>query len=233
MKKATQWALMTLLMFTLITGVQANTLDRGLIAINGGIVQLGGDLDDAVSDIIDTIYTYGATVQLPLGEYFALLGGVQRTTTSLDADDIDGDITGLGFNGGLRFQVPIRDVPVTPFVSAQYDYSVTEFELRSEGERVKPELTTGSIGFAVGAEWSITDRFSIIGSFSHIMEQTSELKFDGEKIDLADELGTDDTNVILGSLHFWMTDNLLLSGLAAYETEEKTKTYQIALGLSF
>ncbi len=233
MKKATLWTMMMLITFTLVTSVHANTLNRRLIAINGGIIQLGGDLDDAISDSIDTIYTYGASVQLPLGEYFALLGGIQRTTTSLNVDDLDGDITGLGFTGGLRLQIPIRDIPITPFVSAQYDYTVTEFELRSGSERIKPELTTGSIGLAVGAEWSITDRFSILGSFSRVSEQTSELKFEGEKIDLADEMGTDNTNVILGALHFWMTDNLLLSGLAAYDTEEETKTYQIALGLSF
>ena len=231
--RRTQCFLLVVVSFCLITGVHANTLERRIFAINAGVVHLGSDLDDAFSDMIDTIYTYGANLQIPLSDYFALLGGIQRTTTSWDVDGMDGDITGIGFSGGIRLQIPLPDVPITPFISAQYDYAVTEFEIRFEGERAKPELTTGSIALAAGAEWSITDRLSLLGSISRVSEQTSELKINGDKIDLGDDLESDNTNVILGSIHFWMTDTVLLSGLMAYETEEETKTYQIALGFSF
>ncbi len=236
--RAGQWFMAVLVASVLVTGVRANTLERRLIAVSGGIVQLGGDLDD-LSDVLDTIYTYGVNVQLPFGDYFALLAGVQRTTTSLDVDEMDGDITVLGFTGGLRLHVPLGELPVTPFVAALYSHSINELEVKDEGERIKAELTEGSIIISAGVEVALTDRLSVMGSFARVMEQSSDLKINGEKLEWDDAAGgsplddKDDVNVISASVNFWLTDALVIAGLAGYELDNKTKTYQASLGFSF
>ncbi len=236
--RTVQWFVAVFVASVLVTGAGAGTLDRRLVAVSGGIVQLGGDLDD-LSDVLDTIYTYGINVQLPLGDYLALLGGIQRSTTSLDADDVDGDITVLGFTGGVRLHVPLRELPVTPFVAALYSHSINELEVKDEGERIKAELTEGSIIISAGVELSLTDRLSLIGSFARVMEQSSDLKVNGEKITWDDAAGEsplddkDDLNVISASVNFWLTDSLLIAGLAGYELDNKTKTYQASIGFSF
>ncbi|MFU8781174.1 MAG: outer membrane beta-barrel protein [Kiritimatiellia bacterium] len=230
--KTAQCLLAMLVAVTLATGVNANTLDRRMISINAGIVQLGGDADKMFSDYIDDIYTYGVAVQLPMNDYFSLLGGIQRTTTSLNADGVKGDITGLGFSGGVRLQIPIEDMPITPFAAAQYGHNVGEFETSFEGEKIKAEQTTGAITLSAGVEWSLSERLSLMATYSRVSEQSSDLKVNGEKIDL-DEVDTDSTNVLSASVSFWMSDNVLLSGLFAVEQEEKTKTIQAAIGFAF
>jgi opacity protein-like surface antigen len=230
--KTAQWLLAMAVTVTLATTVTAGTLEYRMISINAGVIQLGGDADKMFSDYIDDIYTYGVAVQLPMNDYFALLGGIQRTTTSIDADGIKGDITGLGFSGGVRLQIPIEDMPITPFVAAQYGHNVGEFETSFEGEKIKAEQTSGAITLSAGVEWSLSDRLSLMGTYSRISEQSKDLKVNGEKMDL-DEVDTDSTTVLSASVNFWMSDTILLSGLFALEQEEKTKTIQAAIGFAF
>lgn len=225
--------MVALVTFSLVSCVNAGTLGRRIITINGGIVQLGDEADDLFSDYLDTIYTYGVGAQFPVGNYFVILLNAQRLTTSVDFEGNKGDIATLGLNGGARLQIPIQDLPFTPFVSAQYGYSIADIDIGFEGESIDPELTTSAITIAAGMEFEITERLSVIGRFARVSLQKSELKFEGETTDISDDLDTDSTDMISGAVNFWMTDALLLSGLAAYELEEKTTTYQIALGFSF
>lgn len=225
------------------------TLDRRLLNVSFGKVELGGDME-MFSDYLDDIYTYGVGVALPLGDYFALLGGVNRTTTSASFADqdfsLDADLTALAFSGGARLQLK-SEFPLTPFASALYSHSIGEVKIKAPEQSGKIETTEGSVILNAGVEIALGDRFSVMAAVSRIMEQSSDLKVNGEDVDI-DDVDEDDLDVDAGGLsgddkedltiinaavNFWLTDNIVISALAAYDIDNETKTYQGSLGLSF
>ncbi len=243
-------ALFAMVWVSAVPALAGGTLDRRLLNVSFGKVELGGDME-MFSDVFDDIYTYGVGVALPLGDYFALLGSVNRTTTSASVVDEDlslkADLTALAFSGGARLHLK-SDYPLTPFVTALYSHTIGEAKIRTGAESGKIEITEGSVILNAGLELALGDRFSVMAAVSRIMEQNSDLKINGEDVDL-DDVGDEDFDevdagglsgddkeditIINAAVNFWLTDNFVISALVAYDIDNETRTYQASLGLSF
>ncbi len=221
MGRMTVAAVMLAVGFATVGSLEANTLDRRMVTLSVGRVELGGDLKD-FSDYLDDIYQFGLSAALPFGSYFSLIAGVERRNIkgqfNDEGDDIKLDLTTTTFSGGARVHLWPAEM-ITPFISAEYAFTDLELEGRAEGEKIKESDDFKAIVLGGGAEVSLGDRLSLVGTYKHVMPQDSE--------------DDDDRGIVSIALNFWMTGNLLLGGEISQELEDETLIFEVNLGLSF
>lgn len=204
----------------------ASTFDKRIIAIQGSRIDLGGDLEE-FSDYLEDIYAYGVTFQFPLSDYFALLAEANRTTIEGSAPEyqISFESTITSISGGIRLQFLPHTV-FNPFVSAAYNYAMVDVDVRLANQTYKEDDTENALSFSGGAEISMGDRLSLVGSFTRTSPESRDRDFDiGEA-----ENDTDSIGIVLNA---WLTEHLLGSLFFAQELEEDTRTYGLRLGLRF
>lgn len=206
--------------------VEASTLDKRIIAVQGSRIDLGGDLDE-FSDYLDDIYSFGLFFHFPLGDYFALQAQANRMTIKGSAPEfrasLDSTVTSL--SGGLLVQFLPRSM-INPFVAASYTYAMVDVDVSLDGEQFKDDDSEQAVSLTGGLEWSIGERFSVIGSFTRTRPQSRDRDFDIQNAD-------DDQDSIGISINAWITERFLGAVYFAQELEEDTRTYGLRLGLQF
>lgn len=214
----------------------ASTLGQRIVSGELGIVQLGDDFDE-VDDFLDDIYVYGLALQLPIGDYVALLANVSRTTIKGDVNEdgtrfsLNMDLT--SFTGGAQVHF-MPGQQINPFIGAAYSYTLVDVELRAGGETAKDDDWESALILSAGVEISFTKQLSLLVGVSRTDGQTTADLF-GDELG-GDLLGgdvKDKRNSVNAALNFWLADNFLVGGTFWQDLEDDTRIFGGRLGFRF
>ena len=216
--------------------VSAATVGERFISVEFGMVDTGDDLE-LIEDYLDDIYVYGASLQLPFADHFAVIGSVSRTS-------IKGDFSEDGISASMQIDLmaltagaQIHLLPgqlINPFVGAAYSFTKVDVEVSLLDEKAKDDDWEQALILAAGAEVNFTDQFSLVVSFARSDRQDSSSLF-ADELEGQDLLGSPEEkrNSVNASLNYWLSQQFLVSATYARDLEDDTSIIGARLGLRF